>query len=331
VDLLPATPGSSLRSVDRAARPASAAAAAAGLPLSDALERGEIVSFGPCPLALPSLALPPFAPPPEDDLAFLRSLGPLLGRKNVSWYCATDRLKGIQDPQLAARARAILSAHAGRVRAFLSAAMPAFARGMRPGTSSMRPLQEKGRGLSPHASNELLHVDAGAYGATHGDRILRFFVNVSEREDRVWITRGAFPALYARHARDAGLVGARGQEPIDDGPLDKAFTALIRGAAKVWPEAQVLDSSPYDRQMRRLHNWMKDTPAYQQEPQGLETIRFPPGHAWMCLTDQVTHACIEGQHALIDTFLVPLANCRLRALSPHRILSTGQVPSQAQR
>ena len=53
--------------------------------------------------------------------------------------------------------------------------MPALAKNLRAGTCSFRPLEERGRNLKPHASNELVHIDAGAYGATNGDRILRFF------------------------------------------------------------------------------------------------------------------------------------------------------------
>jgi hypothetical protein len=291
-----------------------------GPELSDALEQGQIVHFAKCPVELPS----------EGDLEFLRGLGPHLGRKNVSWYFATGRLKGLEkQPALEARARDLLSAHAARVRAFLTAAMPAFTRGMEPGTTSMRPVQEKGRALSAHASNELVHVDAGAYGATHGDRVLRFFVNVNPSEDRVWITRGAFAALYAAHAAEAGLRTARGPLPVAEGPLDRAFTTLVRAAARLAPQARMLDSSPYDRQMRRFHNWMKDTPSFQGGTSGLAELRFGPGSAWMVLTDQVSHACTEGQHALVDTFLVPLANCRLPEQTPHRILQTGQVPAQA--
>ena len=294
-------------------------AASAPRQLSDALERGEIVHFPACPLELPS----------EADLEFLRSgLSPHLRRKNVSWYYATDALKGLErTPAVAARAHALLSAHAARVRLFLSTALPEFTRGLRPGTTSMRPLQERGRKLSAHASNELVHVDAGAYGATHGDRILRFFVNVNPSKDRVWITKGTFPALYRAHAEAAGLRTAGEVPQVDDGPLDHAFSALVRGVSTVAPAARVLDSSRYDRLMRRFHNWMKDAPAFRDDPAGLQELRFGPGAAWMVLTDQVSHACTEGQHALVDTFIVPLANCRLPELSPYQILRTGRVPA----
>jgi hypothetical protein len=39
----------------------------------------------------------------------------------------------------------------------------------------------------------------------------------------------------------------------------------------------------------------------------------------MVLTDGVSHACISGQHALVDTFLVPLRNCRRPA--PYHLLA----------
>ncbi|MBS2024660.1 MAG: Kdo hydroxylase family protein [Deltaproteobacteria bacterium] len=281
--------------------------------VSDALEREGIVHFPRCPIALPS----------EDDLSFLRDgLAPHLKRKNVSWYFASDALKGLETaPEVAARAHRLLKEHAARVREFVSRAMPEFTRGMTPGTTSMRPLQERGRQLSAHASNELIHVDAGAYGATHGDRVLRFFVNVNPREDRVWITKGAFAALYKTYADEAGLRPGGKPPPLDDGPLDRAYTALVRGAMKLAPQAVALDTSPYDRWMRRFHNWMKDTPSFRDSREGLQELRFAPGAAWMVLTDQLSHACIEGQHALVDTFIVPLANCRFRALSPRAILA----------
>jgi hypothetical protein len=75
--------------------------------------------------------------------------------------------------------------------------------------------------------------------------------------------------------------------------------------------ARVIDTSPYDRRMRRFHNWMKDTPAFQQPPH--HRFSFAPFSAWMVLTDGVSHACVSGQHALADTFLIPLRNCRLPA------------------
>ena len=100
------------------------------------------------------------------------------------------------------------------------------------------------------------------------------------------------------------------------GNLVYAYGAL-RALARAFPMLRVIDTSPYDRRMRRFHNWMKDTPSFQHGPS--EQFSFPPFSAWMVLTDGVSHACIAGQHALVDTFLVPLRNCRLPA--PYHLLA----------
>jgi hypothetical protein len=92
--------------------------------------------------------------------------------------------------------------------------------------------------------------------------------------------------------------------------------------------ARVIDSSPYDRAMRRFHNYMKDSEAFQTSPEGLRQVEFPPLSAWMVLTDMVSHACISGQYAFADTFVVPLENCRFAELSPFHVLQ-GDQPARA--
>lgn len=264
-----------------------------------ALEDGRVVHFARCPIALPSAA----------DQEFLREgLAAFLRKKNVSYYPGAGKLTGLgAPPEVASRAQAILAAHSQRVSAFLENAMPGLTRGWTPGTSSFRPMEEQGRGLSAHASNELIHVDAGAYGATHGDRILRFFVNLNPTRERVWISKGPFAELWKRHAREAGLQPA----PLDAPLPERLWSGALRGLSRAFPLARVLDSSPYDRRMRRFHNWMKDTPSFQAPPH--ERFSFAPYSAWMVMTDGVSHACISGQHALVDTFLVPLRNCQRSA------------------
>ena len=98
---------------------------------------------------------------------------------------------------------------------------------------------------------------------------------------------------------------------------ERILSGALRAAGRAFPLARVIDTSPYDRRMRRFHNWMKDTPSFQAPPH--EELSFAPWSAWMALTDGVSHACIRGQHALVDTFLVPLRNCRLPA--PYDLLS----------
>src|SRR5262249_25073159 len=150
---------------------------------------------------------------------------------NVSYHPESDRLHGVKDDSaLRDRAYRVLKAHSHNVEDFLRATIPALTRGWTVGTSSFRPIQEKGRNLDPHASNELVHVDAGAYGATHGDHILRFFVNVNPSEDRVWATKGAFPYLYDRYGAAAGIAGA---QALERGALDQVRTGLLKGLVRL--------------------------------------------------------------------------------------------------
>jgi hypothetical protein len=278
--------------------------------VSDALERGQIVHFPSCPIALPSAA----------DLEFLRLEMPrALTRKNVSYYSASGRLVGV-DGAVGQRARAILAAHGARVREFLTLAMPSLTKDWLVGTSSFRPLEEKGRNLSAHASNELVHVDAGAYGATHGGGILRFFINVNPSADRVWATKGPFTDVFARYGAQAGLVAAEGQ--LTPNVIDRLRSAVFQGASRIAPAARLLDSSPYDRAMRRFHNFMKDTPEFQTSLVGHEEFHFAPGAAWMVFTDRLSHACLSGQFAFIDTFIVAREAFRLKELAPWHLLQS---------
>ena len=289
-------------------------AAAGPNDISDALESGKIVCFPECPVDLPG----------PEDLEFLRQEMPKhLSSKNISYHPEADRIVGIKGSvSLVERAQRILKEQNVRHQAFLKKAIPSLAANWLVGTASFRPLQEKGRDLPAHASNERVHVDAGAYGATHGDGIIRFFVNVNPAEDRVWVTKGAFPELYKRYGAQAGIHPKNGGNAMEEGTFDRLRTAFSNACSAIVPPAKFLDSSPYDRAMRRFHNYMKDTPEFQSASEGHQEFRFKPFWAWMVFTDRVSHACLSGQHAFADTFVVRLQSCRLPALAPINILKS---------
>ena len=146
---------------------------------------------------------------------------------------------------------------------------------------------------------------------------------MNPREDRVWATKGAFPHLYARFGRAAGVVSERPLD-LDREPLDRARGAVLKGLSTVGlPLARVLDSAPYDRAMRRFHNFMKDAPEFLEGRETYEKLRFPPFSAWMVLTDTVSHACLSGRFAFVDTFVLRLRNCRLPELAPINVMRYG--------
>jgi hypothetical protein len=282
--------------------------------LCDSLERGEIVHFPRSPVPFPS----------PEDLEFLRTEMPRhLRRKNISFHPELDRVVGVGGgASVRARVGAILKGHNAEVRRFLERAIQPLSRTWTVATSSFRPLQERGRALPAHASNERVHVDAGAYGATHGNRILRFFMNAHSSEDRVWISKGTFPEVYRRYGRTARVAPEDGgPRSLAEGWGNRTYSRLLKTAARMGlPMARLADTSPYDRLMRRFHNYMKDSLEFQETPEGHQSFAFAPGSAWMVFTDMVTHACTSGQHAFIDTFIIPLSNCRHPALTPYALL-----------
>jgi 3-deoxy-D-manno-oct-2-ulosonic acid (Kdo) hydroxylase len=282
--------------------------------IQDAMERAEIVFFERCPVELPV----------ESDLTFLRSGLPReMQVKNISYHPESDSIPRFDAaPDVKERVERILRAHGERVAEFLQTHCPAFVPGWTLGTTSFRSIEEQGRKLAPRSSNELVHIDAGAYGATNGARILRFFVNVHPTRDRVWGTKGSFKALLERHPELlAAAKGSRARVRIDKGPLDRLYSGLVGAVGQVYPLVRVIDSSPYDRSMRRIHNYMKQNPAFRDSREGYQEVHFPPLSAWMVFTDGISHSVLTGQHALVTTVLVPLANCRLAELTPYRMLA----------
>ena len=279
----------------------------------DALEAGQVVFFRECPVPLPT----------ERDLEWLRhGLDAKLKAKNLSYHPETDSVPRFEaDPDTRIRVENLLRAHGKRVSEFLHRTLPGLMRGCTLGTTSFRPVEEKGRKLKPRSSNELVHIDAGAYGATNGARILRFFVNVHPERDRVWGTKGSFANLMQRYPEL--MVAARGGKRrvrIDKGILDHLLSGTISAASNIYPLLRVIDSSPYDRSMRRIHNYMKETSAFKEDRTDYHEIRFPPMSAWMVFTDGISHAALEGQYALVSTALIPLQNCRHFEATPYGIL-----------
>jgi hypothetical protein len=282
--------------------------------IEDAMERGEVVFFDQSPVELPS----------EADLTFMREGLPReLQVKNISYHPESDSIPRFDAAaDVKNRMEQILRTHGRRVEAFLRRACPDFVPGSTLGTTSFRSIEEQGRKLKPRSSNELVHIDAGAYGATNGARIFRFFVNIHPARDRVWGTKGSFGAIMSRYPElwDAAK-GGKPRVRIDKGPLDRLYSGVVGAVGKLYPLARVIDSSPYDRSMRRIHNFMKENPVFRDNPEGYQEIHFPPLSAWMVFTDGISHSVLTGQHALVTTLLIPLANCRIPELTPYRVLA----------
>ena len=282
--------------------------------LEEQLERGKILFFPPGVLTLP----------PQEDMSFLREeLPTLLSFKNISYHPDGDYLTGMKmDASRRRETRRILREHHQVVVPFLSRVLPHYAKRLQAGKVNFRPLEEQGRKLSVRASNELIHVDALASGPTYGDRILRFFTNIHPRQPRIWKFAGHFPELFAEFRKDAGLADIDAST-LRQGPVKKIGSGFLGWLARRgFPQAKMaLDVSPYDRAMRKLHNFLKENADFQKDGTRISTFEFPPFSTWIVFTDMVSHAVVSGRHALVNTFHVSLGDCRLPGLAPYHILA----------
>ncbi len=278
--------------------------------LTDHLERGRILLFPTPPLALP----------PDDDLEFLkRSTSDFHTRKDISFYPRTGRMSGIggAPTEVEERTRDILAGYQRRVEDCLRRLIPSFTPEWRSATSSLRVFEENNRAIPIHARSDRIHLDAGTYGASRGDMILRFLTNLDERE-RVWRCKGTVFDLVHTLGEAAGL--ARDASLLEDGLGNRIGSSFVRGLAKLFPVLATLEQSAYDRSMRKLDNYMKENDAFQEDPQGAVEIRFPPKSCWLVFAGMTGHACLSGEFAMINTFMVPRQNFRHPELSPRAVL-----------
>jgi hypothetical protein len=249
---------------------------------------------------------------PEDEVQFLLTRKQAGGafHKNIAYRPAADRITGADDsgPQ-AERLREIMRNYSRRSAEFLGGFLSPYGKRWTLDFASYRPLEERGRSARVRARNDLPHVDAFPTRPTNGDRILRFFSNINPSQNRVWITSQSFDVQAPRFAQQVGLPGKESNDP---------FGKAIRGVVKALrlPGA---NRSPYDEFMHRCHNAMKEDEDFQRTcPK--QRWEFPPKSAWMVYTDFVSHAVLEGQYALEQTFIVSRDAMVRPELSPVTIL-----------
>lgn len=259
----------------------------------EALEQGRVLSF-------PKLA---FCLRPEE----LRFLAPdvLAGSgKNVCME-PDGRLKhttvsGKRREQL----RGMMQRFAGDASELVESLFPAYRGRIEYARTSLRPVEIEGRRYRPTDDDSRLHVDAFPSTPLHGRRILRVFANVNaEGRPRRWILGEPFEDM-------ARKILPKVKRPLPGASWVYAMVGATTGRR-----------SRYDELMLGLHDGAKLDPDYQRGcPK--RPVDFAAGTAWICFTDQVMHAATKGQHALEQTFYVPLEAMTTPARAPLRVLET---------
>lgn len=179
---------------------------------------------------------------------------------------------------------------------------PAYADGLTIARTSFRPCPVEQRPQTPRKDDRRLHIDAFPSQPTQGRRILRVFANIDpEGRPRAWRLGEPFEAFAGRYHR---RIGAQ--------PPGRAWALQALGLTKGRRTA-------YDHAMLALHDLAKLDDDYQRTAPRREAA-YPSGTSWVVFTDAALHAALGGQHALEQTFLLPVEAMADPARSPLRTL-----------
>jgi hypothetical protein len=246
------------------------------------LESGEVLFHPVAPFALPN----------EDDRAFLFEQR-LRGRahKHITWNPHTGESAGFASAggDQAERLSRVLADFSRGVAAWLAEALPRYRGACEPDRASFRPEEEATRRLRPNARNDLLHVDAFPTRPARGRRILRVYANLNPHEPRVWVTSEPLPRLLERFA---GRIERR-----------RGFWRQLGSSVVDWLRPAGERRLPTDVFMQQLHDYLKRSVKFQGR--GLKRLwKFPPGSAWLAMTDGCCHAELRGRFALEHSFVI---------------------------
>jgi hypothetical protein len=255
---------------------------------------------------------------PEADLEFLRAQRQSDSslHKNVSYRPLQDQLRGFaaKESEEVEHLRQVMRKYSTQVAKFLSRFAQPYAPHWKLDFASFRPLEERGRDLSIHKRNDLLHIDAFPGRPTRGARILRCFTNINSSEPRTWLIGDYFPELANRYAIDAGLKKFA-RRASASGTIFRKAIAPLRRLLRI----PVPDRAPYDEFMLHLHDYLKENTQFQREGTKYR-VDFLPYSTWLAFTDAVPHAVLSGRLALEQTFIIPLKGLVSADKSPIRNL-----------
>lgn len=224
--------------------------------------------------------------------------------KNISYHADRNKLWGVQHltDQQHIQLKAMLDRYHRYTSNFIHQLLPHYTQQLITARTSFRPVQVSNRKTSYRKDDKRLHVDAFPSAPNQGQRILRIFTNINPHgEDRVWRVGEPFETVANQFL------------PKIKKPLP-GVAAILR-LLKVTKSYRTL----YDHYMLHMHDLMKADEKYQREAQQ-QQIRFPSGSSWIVQTDHVSHAAMQGQYVLEQTFYLPVNAMRDEAQAPLRVL-----------
>jgi hypothetical protein len=221
--------------------------------------------------------------------------------KNISWEPARG-VRGHGAAHDAFLLAALMQRYARQTQRLLAGLLPAYSPHLQQGKASFRPVEIAGRVTSWRKDDTRLHVDSFPSSPTQGRRILRVFTNIHPGGAvRVWKLGAPFEQV-AQHF----LPMAKRPQPV--------LAALLHGL-----HVTKSRRTAYDHYMLQLHDAMKADLDYQAQVEQ-HMHAFAPGQTWIVFSDVVSHAALQGQHALEQTWLLPVRAMATPDKSPLAIL-----------
>ncbi len=259
----------------------------------NALESGKVLLF-------PKLSFEVYT----EELQFLTPSALAPKRKNISYDCASDQLKGdIYQAYKHQQLQAMLRRFAADTRALLVGLFPGYVEQLQQARTSYRVVEAADREeLSDRKDDRRLHVDAFPTTPTQGKRILRVFSNLNPaNKPRVWRIADGFERVAERYVDQVKSKAWWKKHFLHKAKLTKGLR------------------TSYDELMLQLHDLMKTDESFQQG-EWVETVNLPAQSTWMVFTDQVPHAVLSGQFCLEQTFHLPVSVMTNPSLAPLSIL-----------
>jgi hypothetical protein len=257
------------------------------------LERGQILYFPELAFSLSAEEQPFLSPDFADPHT-----------KNISYHPERNTLWGVQRLTDAERLRlkSMLDRFSRYAFGLINGLLPRYTPSLMIARTSFRPVQISGRKTSYRKDDKRLHVDAFPSAPNQGKRILRVFCNINpHHEDRVWRVGEPFESVAHQFL------------PQTRKPFPGAARALR--LLKITKSYRTL----YDHYMLQMHDRMKADEQYQIKAEQQE-VRFPSGSSWIVQTDHVSHAAMQGQYVLEQTFYLPITAMENESHSPLRVL-----------
>lgn len=226
--------------------------------------------------------------------------------KNIGYHPETNRLWGVHQlpDESRMQLKNMLHRFANNALTLVNNLLPQYKSELMIGRTSYRPVEVIGRASSYRKDDKRLHVDAFPSSPNQGKRILRVFSNINPHgKARVWRIGEPFEQVAKRFL------------PTVSKPLP--------GAASLLNFLRITKTyrTHYDHIMLHMHDNMKADEQYQKTaPQ--QTVHFPANTTWIVQTDHVSHAAMQGQFLLEQTFYLPVDAMDNPAHSPLKILES---------